>query len=315
MLTARRTLVTLGLMLGLLGMQVDVALADGDVQCPPGALDCDITAEEPGAPGVSTPDEPSDSGSGGSTSERTCELEGREVPCHRDDIGDFNSADGCYWEQLDPQPSPGSREFETAAGYDDPPADWEPGDPGAFYNRLCPGNPLDGGIWFSATDPSAASVDPAQLARKAVEQMTLKGPEIGITPEPGGRGVVGMPVYMWTETGSETYGPQAESASAGAVTVTATAEVSKIVWEMGDGNTVTCTTAGTEYQAEFGKEPSPDCGHRYTKPSSTTGSGEFHVTATSTWTIDWSGGGQSGQLTQTRSSSVDVTVAEVQVLN
>ncbi|WP_406297209.1 ATP/GTP-binding protein [Streptomyces sp. NBC_00624] len=163
--------------------------------------------------------------------------------------------------------------------------------------------------------PAAPAVDPAVLAQEAVDKMLLRGPQIGITPKPGGKGVVGMPVYMWTAKGAETYGPNSASATAGAVTVTATAKVSKIVWTMGDGNIVTCTTAGTPYKAEFGKRPSPDCGHRYAQPSSTQPSGKWHVTATSTWTIDWQGGGQTGQLTEIRNSTVDITVAEVQVLN
>lgn len=163
--------------------------------------------------------------------------------------------------------------------------------------------------------PPKPAVAPVVLAQVAVDQMLLKAPAIGITPKPGGKGVVGMPVYMWTAKEPETYGPNTASATAGAVTVTATAKVSKIVWAMGDGTTVTCTTAGTPYRAEYGKKPSPDCGHRYTLPSSTQRSGKYHVTATSTWTIDWEGGGQRGQLTEVRDSAVDVTVAEVQVLN
>ncbi|MFJ4866122.1 ATP/GTP-binding protein [Streptomyces sp. NPDC088748] len=164
---------------------------------------------------------------------------------------------------------------------------------------------------------SGPVIDPAVVARQAVDKMRLRPPAIGITPKPGGKGVVGMPVYMWTETGPETYGPNVASASVGPVSVTATARVSKVVWNMGDGHTVTCTSAGTPYKAEYGKTPSPDCGHRYDKPSSTTGSGTFHVTATSTWSIDWqvTGGAQGGQLTEIRTSAVDVTVAEVQVLN
>ncbi|MEU6212741.1 ATP/GTP-binding protein [Streptomyces sp. NPDC047023] len=160
-------------------------------------------------------------------------------------------------------------------------------------------------------------MDPAVLAQQAVDSMLLRGPDIGITPRPGGKGVVGMPVYMWTATGTETYGPNTASASAGGITVTATARVSKIVWNMGDGKTVTCTSAGTPYKPEYGKQASPDCGHRYDKPSSTTGSGAFHVTATSTWSIDWqvTGGAQTGTLTEIRTSAVDINVAEVQVLN
>ncbi|WP_052744423.1 hypothetical protein [Streptomyces odonnellii] len=173
-------------------------------------------------------------------------------------------------------------------------------------------------IFWSQEQPAAEpAIDPAIVAQRAVDKMRLRGPAIGITPKPGGRGVVGMPVYMWTTTGAETYGPNTATASAGPVSVSATARVSRIVWRMGDGATVTCTTSGTPYTASYGKKPSPDCGHRYSVPSSTTPSGRFHVTATSTWTIDWqvTGGGQTGQLTEIRDSAVDITVAEVQVLN
>ncbi|GGY70703.1 ATP/GTP-binding protein [Streptomyces xanthochromogenes] len=214
----------------------------------------------------------------------------------------------CTYNLADPQPDAGSLDWE---GH-------KPGD-GAVYEQHCH---MDNStamvitrmVW--APRPLAAvQVDPSVLAQQAVDKMLLRGPQIGITPKPGGKGVVGMPVYLWTATGAETYGPNTASASAGGVTVTATAKVSKIVWSMGDGRSVTCTTAGTPYQAEFGKQPSPDCGYRYSQPSSTQPSGKYHVTATSTWSIDWTGGGQTGQLTETRTSAVDITVAEVQVLN
>ncbi|WP_208622223.1 hypothetical protein [Streptomyces yunnanensis] len=39
------------------------------------------------------------------------------------------------------------------------------------------------------------------------------------------------------------------------------------------------------------------------------------VSASSTWTVDWTGTGQSGQLTKTRDSAVNINVGEVQVLN
>lgn len=213
----------------------------------------------------------------------------------------------CSYNKLNPQPEAGSSLWE---GH-------EPGD-GAVYERVCVGGPngLTIGPMWAANAPGPAAIDPAVLAQQALDKMLLRGPEIGITPKPGGKGVVGMPVYMWTATGPETYGPNTASASAGGVAVTATAKVSKIVWQMGDGKTITCTTAGTPYKAEYGKKPSPDCGHRYTTPSSTTSSGKFHVTATSTWTIDWTAtSGPTGQLTEVRNSAVDIAVAEVQVLN
>lgn len=218
-------------------------------------------------------------------------------------------------QKLDPQPPANSELWE---GHD-------PSDGGAVYMRTCRYF-MENGASTMLTEtlyggpggpPAAPAVDPAQLAQQAVDKMRLRAPDIGITPKPGGKGVVGMPVYLWTATGPETYGPNTASASAGGITVTATAKVSKIEWNMGDGTTVTCTTSGTPYKPEYGKKPSPDCGHRYNVPSSTTDSGKFHVTATSTWTIDWqvTGGAQTGQLTEVRNSAVDITVAEVQVLN
>ncbi|MFD6274509.1 ATP/GTP-binding protein [Streptomyces sp. NPDC060209] len=215
----------------------------------------------------------------------------------------------CTIRKLDPQPEAGSDLWEGHT----------PGD-GAIYVAPCTdtsagatNDAVVGRVFWAQDQPEA--IDPAVLAQRAVDKMLLRGPEIGITPKPGGTGVIGMPVYMWTATGPETFGPNSASASAGAVTVTAVAKVSKIVWSMGDGKSVVCTTAGTPYRKSYGSDPSPDCGHRYTRPSSTQGSGKYHVTATSTWTIDWAGGGATGQLTEVRNSAVDITVAEVQVVN
>ncbi|MEU6987329.1 ATP/GTP-binding protein [Streptomyces sp. NPDC046324] len=265
----------------------------GGADC--GIYMCEVDVDVPGSGGIGTggTGAPSNGGEGGSEG-------ARDKPA---------TQPVCTYRKLDPQPPAGSLDWE---GH-------EPGD-GAVYEERCTydsgPNPFTVARNVWAATPPAATVDPAVLAKRAVDQMILRGPAIGITPKPGGRGVVGMPVYLWTERGPETYGPNTASASAGGVTVTAAARVSKIVWNMGDGKSVTCTTPGTPYVAEYGKKPSPDCGHRYNTPSATTSSGKFHVTATSTWSIDWQATtGQSGQLTESRTSAVDITVVEVQVLN
>ncbi|MEU7205413.1 ATP/GTP-binding protein [Streptomyces sp. NPDC045470] len=260
-----------------------------------------VEADAPGSPGGASSGTPAQDSKGGGKSGNGGKS------------GGSASRWSCTYKLADPPPPADSLDW---AGH-------KPGD-GVVYEQRCifDGNDAFGVnrmVW--AADPpeggGAPAVDPAVLAQQAVDKMLLRGAQIGITPKPGGKGVVGMPVYLWTATGPETYGPNTASASAGGITVTATAKVSKIVWQMGDGTTVTCTTPGTPYRPEFGKRPSPDCGHRYRVPSVTTPSGRFHVTATSTWAIDWqvTGGGQSGQLTEVRDSAVDITVAEVQVLN
>jgi hypothetical protein len=91
--------------------------------------------------------------------------------------------------------------------------------------------------------------------------------------------------------------------------VTATAKVTKIIWTMGDGTTVTCTGAGTPYQDSFGKRSSPTCGHTYTKSKA-----DYLVLAHSFWVITWTGGGQAGTINTDFTQTTTIHVGELQVL-
>ena len=71
---------------------------------------------------------------------------------------------------------------------------------------------------------------------------------------------------------------------------------------------------GTPYDARYGDQSSPTCGHRYTRASGVQPGGTYTVTATSYWTIDWAGGGQSGTVDLDFSRSIDNRVGELQVL-
>ncbi|WP_242432633.1 ATP/GTP-binding protein [Streptomyces sp. Root1310] len=202
--------------------------------------------------------------------------------------------------------------------------DWEgrtPGD-GAVYEQTCryldSPNSVVRHQWLADPPPAAATVDPAVLAQRAVDSMKLAGPHIA-SPRPTGKGLVRIPMWLWVHQSPTTYGPNTASASAGGVSVMATAKVSKIVWTMGDGAVVTCTGPGTPYTAAVGKSDSPTCGHTYTRTSAHQTGGRYQVTATSTWTIDWQvsagGAGQAGQLTETRQTQLRIPLAELQVLN
>ncbi|MGQ4487704.1 ATP/GTP-binding protein [Streptomyces sp. 372A] len=246
-------------------------------------------------------------GSHGNT-KPTCEIGGQEVPCQHPAWGTFSG--GCYYKLADPQPEAGSEYWD---GH-------KPGD-GAIYMKSCPpsgiangaaGPILQGLVWME--DAPGDQVDPAVLAQQAMDRMTLRGPDIGIAPRPGSTGVVGMPVWMWTEVGAETWGPNRASASVPGLTVTATARAEKIVWNMGDGTSVTCTSAGTPYTKAYGRKKSPDCGHTYRTTSARQSGQKFAVTATTTWNVHWEGGGQSGDLTATRSSRTTARIGEVQVV-
>lgn len=163
-------------------------------------------------------------------------------------------------------------------------------------------------VWVAAA-PGAP--DPAVLAQRAVERMNLQPINIGIVPEdkPGSIGIVGMPQWMWVnEPAPNTFGPITESATAGQFTVTATAKVDKTVWDMGDGNTVTCVGPGTPYEDRYDIADSPDCGYKYTKQ------GEYEVTATSYWTVEWEGMGQFGTIPLDLTSTASIVMGEAQVI-
>ncbi|MER7780496.1 ATP/GTP-binding protein [Streptomyces sp. NPDC096191] len=194
------------------------------------------------------------------------------------------------------------------------------GGKGAVYQVMCPDTGRIGVVWVPDGEPAPAqpAVDPEVLARRAVDSMRLDGPDVA-SPRPGGKYTVGVPMWLWGKQGENTYGPATATASAGDVTVTATAKVTSIRWTMGDGTTVACAGPGTPYRGSRNMANSPDCGHRYTRTSSGQPGERFSLTATSTWTITWevSAGepaGDAGEWTETRDSTIGVRVGEIQVL-
>lgn len=229
------------------------------------------------------------------------------VPC-TSPSGYWSNSYNCYIKAIQPPPPPSDPGWQ---GH-------EPGD-GAVYLCYQPQTGILIHIW-SADPPSGAATGPSprEVALIAIDSMELRAIDIGITPQPGpdSVGIVGMPVWMWAmDPGPHTFGPATASASAGGITVTATARVHQISWDMGDGSEVVCRTAGTPYRPRFGDRQSPDCGYRYEQTSGHQPNGQFIVTATSDWVITWRGAGQSGTVRLNGLvRSAQITVGEAQVL-
>ena len=79
---------------------------------------------------------------------------------------------------------------------------------------------------------------------------------------------------MWAEPGDNYFGPLRASASDRGLTVAIRAEVERIVWDMGNGDKVTCTRPRHRVrpQRPARRAPrSPDCGYHsgYTGPTRT----------------------------------------------
>ncbi|WP_410633808.1 hypothetical protein [Amycolatopsis sp. cmx-4-83] len=157
-------------------------------------------------------------------------------------------------------------------------------------------------------------LSPAELAEQAIAEMGLSAPDIRLAPPASSpRGAtIGFPVWMWTERREETTGPVTRTASAGPITVTATATLGGIDWSMGDGATVRCAGPGTAFTDDRAGRPSPSCGHSY---RDLVPGGTAAVDATSRWEIRWSGGGQSAFKTLALTSSARLAVREIRTLN
>ena len=242
----------------------------------------------------------------GGTAPKCARYPNIAVPCSDPALGFWSNSLEVYCRLATPQPSINDAIW---AGHE--------GKGGAVYDCTNPlgGNFSTGQLWLPQAPGN--TISPEEAAQAVVRRMNLRGADIGIVPEdkPGSIGAVGAPVYMWTTPGPTTFGPQVLTGSSGGVTITATAKVDRIVWNMGDGSTVTCRTPGTVYEDRYDFAMSPDCGYRYTRTSAGNPGNAYPIVALSYWVVNWTGpGGSSGQITLDLESRTSIVVGELQAL-
>jgi hypothetical protein len=252
----------------------------GGVSCGPGTANpgCDVNAGTGGSNGGT---DHGNGGSGGQGGDGKCRNPaGKEIPCERD--GGYAGADGCYYQPSDPPASV----IDAVGG--------QPEGEGGWYLKVCYNDDgtttagLGGPVWIAGAPPV---VSPEVLARQARKRLNL--PTVVIKLNPPGDQLVNLPVWLALDRSS--WKPQSATASAGAVSVTATARPVNVTWAMGDGSSQTCDGPGTAWTRSTNpRAASPDCGHVYRHPSAGATGGSYTVTATVTWEVTWAGAGQSG---------------------
>ena len=142
----------------------------------------------------------------------------------------------------------------------------------------------------------AGAPEPVVLAKVAVERMDLHAPDIGLWPDPleklpTGHNYVGWHNWMWIrDPGPATWGPITKTVTEAGYAITATAAVTKVTWEMGNGDTKVCDKGMEHLPWQEEDKPSPTCGYVYHQR------GDYTVTATAHWVIVWNGLGQQGAI-------------------
>lgn len=242
-------------------------------------------------------------GAPGKSGTRQCLFQGQAIKCRYRDMT-WNNHSSAWCKPMAPQPP---KDFWA----------WDGNTDGYIAECLRPNGNLipDPGqtyyIWIPDTD--ATPPDPEELARQILAELQLDAPKMGMFPKGDSEkhmGFVGWNMWLWSETpNSNQWGPISASRSESGITVTLTAEVEKVVWDMGDGGTATCGkgTPWTSTRTDGGRNiPSPNCGYMYEAM------GRYTVTATAHWHVAWSGAGESGTIPLELSRDAPMRVGELQ---
>lgn len=161
-------------------------------------------------------------------------------------------------------------------------------------------------ICVPATQSRPPSV--TQIVQTATASITLPTANPVIEPGPGRNQwkmvAVGYP--LWLHVGGPT--TLTDSASVAGYTISISAVRSGLSFAMGDGSTVKCA-ATTPWDGNTKAQPSPTCGYSYAKKSPA--DSPYTVTATASWTITWTGAGQSGSFAMQQQATTQLPVGEL----
>ena len=221
----------------------------------------------------------------------------------------------CTYEVLPPDQAAEANDM-AASGWGNP----KGAGPGQWLRQICSGpNGTTSAvvIW----GPQAPAVDPAALARQALDYNRLPLPGVEMSPPANRDQLVNLETWLWVDPSA--FQPVSASAAAGGVAVTTTAAPEQVTWDMGNGDRVTCAGPGTPYDSSKpAAEQQTTCSYTYRTSSAGQPGDAFRVTATVSWNVTWTATGvaagqpAAGNLgVVTRSSTVTVRVAEAEATN
>lgn len=191
--------------------------------------------------------------------------------------------------------------------------------PGEWVFPVCAGpgaiDPMPP-FWVSGASVQTPLANPVVLVQQALSRLPLPTPTIEMAPPTDQDQLVNASTWLWIDPAA--WRGMSASATAGPVTTTATAMPAEVVWQMGDGHSVTCLGPGTPYDPS---QPNATTDCSYTWPQSSAGQpgGAYQVTTTvyyrAAWTAAGAPGGGSLGLVAGPSAHVAVRVAESEAIN
>jgi hypothetical protein len=191
--------------------------------------------------------------------------------------------------------------------------------PGVWVFPFCSGpgviDPMPP-IWVTNAQQQAAPANPAVLIQQALSKLPLAAPTIEMAPPANQDQLVNVSTWLWIEPAA--WQQLSATANAGPVTTTATAAPAEVVWQMGDGQSVTCIGPGTPYNPSD-PNATTDCSYTWTQSSAGQPDGVYQVTATiyyrATWTATGAPGGGNLGLVAGPAAHEDVAVAQSEAIN
>jgi hypothetical protein len=163
----------------------------------------------------------------------------------------------------------------------------------------------------ASTSPATSRPAGPDVETVVIEVLTtlrLPAPTIHFGPDPSrnewGMIPVGYPLWLWTDGRHH----MASAASRSGITVTLDASPGTTVFQMGDGNSLSCTAQPVKpAHGEAGRKG--PCSYVYQRTSR---GHPYTVTATTTWTVVWTAAGRTGTLTVPRRATAPIMVGELQ---
>jgi hypothetical protein len=138
----------------------------------------------------------------------------------------------------------------------------------------CPADQLCGET-TAGDAPPIQEVPTIDVAYNARNRLVLPAPHVHTAPR--GKTFVQLRTALWVNRGD--FQRETAVAEVPGQVVTAVASPKDITWNMGDGHTVTCTTAGARNGT--------DCGYLYERSSANQPGGRYAISVTVTWDISW----------------------------